>query len=424
LTTDQNNSPAIIAELFDQLPSPKFAKPQLGADVKPNIDLNDALGQALAKPEFYPPIDESVFPGDTIAILLQSDLPHPRSVLGALLGQLNQANISASDIVVVISPIMAAKFGIESSQYESPEENAPEGIRPPIIPIEFEFTTINFQVHDAENNAGLAYLVANEDGDPVHVNRLLVDADVILPVGSPFPGETNQQNDCLYPDFASLPVKERFASEQGSFLTRWQEIELANDSLGSFFSIQIICGPGDTIQRIVSGARKDAVMTARATANKLWAFDWNQSSDVVVATIESTSNPQNWDDFAAALIAASRVAKSDGPIVVWTQIAIPPDRNIRKALMSQFEDNISTKLSKSLQHVAAIINERPVFLKSNLKRNIVEELGMGFVESGEQVVRIADSHESGLLIRDAHKCQVRVGDAIEAESNLQGESSQ
>ena len=73
--------------------------------------------------------------------------------------------------------------------------------------------------------------------------------------------------------------------------------------------------------------------------------------------------------------------------------------------MSQFEDGISTKLDKTMQHVAAIVNERPVYLRCGLAQNGVEELGLGFVQDASEVVRISESRESGLLIRDAHRCQ-------------------
>jgi hypothetical protein len=406
LSIEQEKSLDIAVDLVERLAAEKFAIPQAGNDNAQEIDLALALKQALSEPLFYPSIGESVFPGDTIAIALQSDLPNAKSVLIPLLEILGEANVAVADIVVVIAPVMAEQFGIEAALYEIAEETQTEGKRPPVIPVEFEFTTINFQVHDSENQTGLSYLAANEEGDPVHVNRLLVDADVVLPIGSPKPGEVNQQTNCIYPDFSSSAVMERFANRKGSFVSRWQEIELANDSLGAFFAIQTVCGPGDSIREVIAGARKDATNAARESTNNLWRLDWEGTAGAAVATIESTSTAQTWEDFSSALITASRVTKSDGPIVIWSNIETPPDRNMRKALTSQFEGSISTKLTKTLQHVAAIVNERPVFLKSGLKRNAVEELGLGFVESPDEVVRISASHEDGLLIRDAHKCQV------------------
>lgn len=78
--------------------------------------------------------------------------------------------------------------------------------------------------------------------------------------------------------------------------------------------------------------------------------------------------------------------------------------------MSQFEDNISSKLTKTLQRVAGIIKDRPVFFKSELSEQAVEELGLGHLQSANEILRMAESHENCLVIRDAHKTQIKTGD--------------
>ncbi len=399
-------------QLIAQLSDDKFAKPQLDkateqANENENrASLSEMIKTALAQPMFYPPLHESVFAGDQIAIAVQSNLPHARQVLECVLAELNAANVAATDIVVVISPRTARQLGIDSKLYESTDEQKTNGERPGVFEVEFEFNSINFQVHDPEIATGLSYVVGNEAGEPLHLNRLLVDADVILPIACPTAGEADQQIDCIHPEFSSEVIKSRYADRKGSFLSRWEEIELVNDTLGAFFSIQLVCGPGDEIRNVFCGVRKDATNAARSTTNDLWAFQWEGESDVTVATIEMNEADQTWDDFARALITASRLSTPDAPIVVCSEISVAPDRNIRKALLSQFESGISGKLSKTMQHVAAIVNERPVFLKSNLKRNPIEELGLGFIETIDEINRIAQPHNQGLLIRDAHLCQV------------------
>ncbi len=409
--------------MFAQLPDDKFAKPQIGENVEAPIDLPKVMKQALAAPENFPPLNESVFPGDSIAVVLQSDLPHPRLVLAALIEQLSSLRVAMSDIVVVITRRTADQLGLNPEVFEIPEHNKPEGKRPAIFPVEFEFNSINFQVQDPENQSGHAYLVANAEGDPIHINRILVDADVVLPIGFPKPGTASQQGDCIYPDFSHESTRHRFSNGDSSLVSRWQEIELANDSLGAFLSIQIVCGPGDTIRQVCCGSRHDVLKSARVATNQLWAFEWSTRSEVVVATIESNPVDQNWDDFANAVVSASLVSNSDGPIVIWSDIVKNPDRNIRKACMSQFEDGISPKLSGSLQRLAAIVKDRPVFLRSGLNRNLVEELGLGFVETAAEVVRIAEPYATGVVIRDAHKCQIQSGERVESESDQMGEAS-
>lgn len=398
----------IFAELFDRLPDEKFAKPQLDVDQQPSIDVAAVFSAALADPLLYPPLAQSVFPGDDVAIVLQSDLPQSIVALECLLDELYRLSIEPADIVVVITGKTAAQLGIDSKTIESEKEHIAEGTQPGTFPFDFGKETINFQVHDTENEAGHSYLAANADALPVHVNRLLVDADVVLPIGWPAAGTAEQQTDCIYPDFSNQTTLSRFRKREKAFLSRWNEIELANDTLGAFFTIQLVCGPGDSIHYVVAGSRSEAVKLAREKTNQLWAFQWDQGDvGMTVATIESDADDQNWDDFANALVTASRVTDSDGPIVIWSDISVPASRQIRAALMSQFEDEISTKLTKTMQHVAAIVNERPVFLRCGLTQNGVEELGLGFIQSSEEVARISESRDSGLLIRDAHKCQIR-----------------
>jgi len=93
----------IFAELFDQLPDDKFAKPQLQVQQQPDVDVAAEFKAALADPLLYPPLAQSVFPGDAVAIVLQTDLPHPLKALTCLLEQLYQLKIESTDIVVVVS---------------------------------------------------------------------------------------------------------------------------------------------------------------------------------------------------------------------------------------------------------------------------------------------------------------------------------
>ena len=412
MTTESNPNDSIVTELLRPLADkPNFSVPQLDISIEPNIDLSSALKATLDAPEFYPPLSESVFEGDTVAIALQTDIPHANYLIEATVDYLITTGIDVNDITLVVTGRTAENLGIPAAQYEMAEKDKSEGKRPPIFSFDFGFQSLNTQVHDPENQTGHSYLAANEEGDPVYVNRTLVDADVVIPIGIPSPGEVNQQSDCIYPDFSTTSTLHRFAQGKGSFISRWTEIELANESLGAFFAVQVVCGPGDTIRQVFSGAKKDALESARTATNNLWSLACPNPSNLCVATIEAKPLDQSWDDFAQALIAASEVTQTESPIIIWSEISIAPDRNTRKACMSQFEDNISSKLTKTLQRVAGIIKDRPVFLRSALPEQTVEELGLGHLKSADEILRMAESSEDCLVIRDAHKTQIKTGDA-------------
>ena len=418
MTTESHPNGNIATELLRPLAEkPNFSVPQLDISIEPNIDLSSALKKTLDAPEFYPALSESVFEGDTVAIALQSDIPHANYLTESIVDYLITNGIELNDITLVVTGRTAENLGIPTAQYEMAEKDKVEGKRPHIFSFDFGFQSLNTEVHDPENQTGHSYLAANEEGEPVYVNRTLVDADVVIPIGFPSPGEVNQQADCIYPDFSTTATLHRFAQGKGSFISRWTEIELANESLGAFFAIQVVCGPGDTIREVRSGAKKDALESARSATNQLWSLEWLNPSGLCVATIEAKPMDQSWDDFAQALIAASEVTQPDSPIIIWSEISTPPDRNTRKACMSQFEDNISSKLTKTLQRVAGIIKDRPVFLKSALSEQTVEELGLGHLTSVNEIHRMAESIEDCLVIRDAHKTQIKTGDAPSTEGS-------
>jgi hypothetical protein len=107
-------------------------------------------------------------------------------------------------------------------------------------------------------------------------------------------------------------------------------------------------------------------------------------------------------------LTASQLIKGEGPIVVLTELSVKPDKKMRRALQSQFDDGPEKKSSVKLRSLAGVVAERSVFLKSQLPPAEVEDLGLGHLDSAEQIARVAESFDSGVLIRDAHKCQLSI----------------
>ena len=392
--------------MFENLPAEiVHAQPQ----ATPSVDFQTLLETALNEPLFYPPIDQWLFPGDSLAIVLQSNLPNPVDVINSVIKVLTPLAIDLNDVVVVITSQMAEQFGITADQQLQTESEIANGMPPANIQVSVDGQggkEVSFQVHDPGNSYGLSYLAANEAGDPVHINKLLADADVVLPIGCPTPGD-QQRYDCVYPDFGSEARFEQFKTGSGSINQRTQEIDLANDHLGTFFALQIVSAPGGEVASIISGAKKDALDHAKRTADEIWAVQYVPNCDAVLATMEERGRKQTWDDFADAVINASKVSNGSGPIVLWTSIDQAADRNTRKALMSQFDDGISGKLSVQQRSLASIISDRPIFLHSKLSQGQTEELGLGFIETEEDALRILAKFESSVLLRDAHRCRIQ-----------------
>lgn len=385
----------------------KFVSPQAESDDQVEFDLQAELRSAFKDPIMYPAFTESVFAGDSVAIVLQDDLVGPREVLESLIAQFEESNVSPADISVVISEATARALGAQRADYQLPPETKDE--QPPLMfPLKFGFNTIQCQVHDPSNVAGLAYLAANEAGDPVYANRLLVESDVVIPVVAALPGDGNRQIDGIYPCFSGVAAQERLASAEVSGLAKRLEVALANDTLGVFFVVQLVDGPGGKLSQVFCGERTRVAAKARETANRNWSFDYVGEAEMVVASIESEGDRQTWDDIVAAVLLADRVMVDDGPIVVLTEVKKKPNRQIAKALQAQFEDGPTGKTTEELQALASVVESRSVFLQSRLAPSVVEDLGLAPLDSLKQVNRIAEAVSTGLVIRDAHKCQLPV----------------
>jgi len=142
---------------------------------------------------------------------------------------------------------------------------------------------------------------------------LLVEADVVIPVAAAVPGDNSRQIDCIYPAFSGESARERISSSDISNLAKQLEIALANDTLGTFFSVQMIDGPGGRFSGVVCGERTRTIAKARETVSQNWSFDFDGEAQMVVASIESDGDRQTWDDIVEAILLADRTKETKSP---------------------------------------------------------------------------------------------------------------
>lgn len=396
-------------ESLIELDDDRFVRPQKASDAA-NVDVASLLAQTLDQPLDYPPLKEAVFAGDTIAIALQHDLVRPTEVLNGLLDYLLTLNIEPADITVVLPGVLTEAFGIsaEECQTKAVDDKDLPTQPPPIFQLQKEFHSINCQVHDPENAAGLSYLCANEAGEPVHINRVLVDADVVIPVGGPGIDRDPSFHNCVYPTFGSSAAIARYSdgSNGDSIADRHAETELANDSLGAFFVVQAAAGPGEWLSSFVAGARQSATTQAAQDAAALWAVECESNFEAAVLSIESRVHNQSWQNFVAALDVGSQLVADGAPIVVWSEISSTPDKDFRKACAARFEETIPDSLPKPMQHLAAILKDHPVYLRSKVARGKVEDLGLSVIGSVDELKRLTANANRCVVLRDAHGCRL------------------
>ena len=363
----------------------------LASDATP---IQQLISDAIESPVNYPRLADSVFPGDQITILLQADLPNPARILDALVDAMSAAGIETADLQVVLSENASACFELSPIDTNSPDSEFPVWHRCS------QRSEMRFLVHDPEDEQGVAYLAANKEGLPVYVNRILHESDFVIPVCCP--GPKGVAGDCLYPFFSNQDTRSRYRKKKETEKQLNQESALANDSLGIFFTIAMISGPGATIEEVICGERNRTWETSINRTNDLWKFESPDDCEMVVTTIESSPAATTWKQVVTAVVNAATITTGDGPIVVLSELQEKPKAKVRAACQSQFEGTISSALPKKLQFFAAILAERQVFLKSRHSRDTIEDLGLGHIESAEEVTRIASGFRSPALLRDGH----------------------
>ena len=100
-------------------------------------------------------------------------------------------------------------------------------------------------------------------------------------------------------------------------------------------------------------------------------------------------------------------------LVVLSELTAKPNKMVRAMMQLQFEtDNsavnrVLAKATPAQKEVAEIVREKTVYMKSRLSESLVEGLGIGFIKSDDELQRLLDRFDSGVLLRDAHFCCVK-----------------
>ncbi len=350
---------------------------------------------ALESPIDFPPLNEFIFDGDRIALLVLGNLPAPEHCVASVLNAMARL-IARPEIIVVASN----RLGVDWDEFEQTVKASLPGN-----------LALTCQTHDPNDPNAVAYIAASRPGEPIYINRALFDADVVIPIGA-LDANGWADGPPVYPEFSSANTMARFREETNVDDLLRQETVIANQHLGAKLSILIVSGPGNGISKVFCGYTESIRKSAQQESGNSWSIVQQSAGQVVVATIESNPRSQTWEQFFLALQSAAVVTEKAQQIVICSVIDELPDAVFSSILQLQFESDQET-IQRQLETVPiqfhgipAILQESSVYLKSQLAQEDVEELGLGYIESDEQIQRIVDRAESGILLRDAHLCKI------------------
>ncbi len=333
----------------------------------PLDQLEQVLDSGFEHPVEFPPIDQAVLTEDTIALAVAHATPQTMQVAELVARRfLRHGNVADNLTIVVANQGSAA----------SPEDAWPVG------------SDVRVIQHDPTDSNQMSYMMADRAGQPVYVNRILFDADVVVPVGL---SDGIADMDSVIPAFCDQETRkyfDRLGPDEYRALVR-----AANDQLGVFWQIRLVCGPGDQLVDVLVGLSQSVIDQSCRRGSEIWQVPSDNPVDLVLASLES-SVAQNWQNARRAILNADHAARQDAAIVLCTHLRErpPADWPLRRdeALIDDDE-------------VTEVFRRRHVYLASELAQDDAEQFGFGHISESAQIQKLIDEHQSCLVLRDAHR---------------------
>ncbi len=368
-------------------------------------DAVEAVERALADPINFPPLNQATVPGDRVVVTVDQAVPQAASVLTGVIRTMLRGETRAEDITVLTDG--SADFAAQLLA---------------LLPDDVRYC-VKTVIHDPDDGKSMAYLAISTEGKPIHVNRVLTDADVLIPIGVLRLDSTlayHGASGSLFPLFSDRPTQQRFCraedDDRDGYENRLRaESREAAWLLGALLTVQVIPGRGESILSILAGDIRTINKRGREACERAWQFPIPRRAGIVVATVGGGTAQQTWEGFARALDVALNAVAERGAVVLCTSLAVRPGPALRR-LTSWSEEGVLPKrirrdLSGDGLSAAKLADAREhvhVYLMSSLSGNHVEQLGIAPVSSAQEIERLCRHFDSCVLLGNAQYAQITV----------------
>ena len=367
-------------------------------------EFRDQLARALAVPLDFPPLALAVVPGDRVAVAL--DLPA------------DQASVAVAELARIFNAAEVAEFTVVANQ-PAPAELPPG---------------VTWEAHDPDNRERIAYLATTEEGQRVYLNRALVDADFVLPIGTlGFDRALGHSGpwSALYPGLSDRETLTRF---QG--LTAVDPGASGDDSspglaessevgwlIGCQLQVGVLPGAGGLVLAgLESVVREQGV----AAVDRALTFEVSERADVVIVGVGDPGPFATMDDLGAAFESATKLVRHGGKIVALAHLDGPLGPAVRrlvgvenpKAAPNRLRGHEAAPDYRAARQLAATLAWADVYLYSRLDSDLVEDLAIIPLGRATEAKKLANSAASLIVINQAARTHCRVADEAEIEPRI------
>ena len=370
--------------------------------LEPSLDPLEATVAALESPVEFPPLSAGIVPGDRVAIALDEAVPCVSKIVRGALRALKSAGAEADLISVVASDAVTHKLCRDARSTE-------------------EADGVKFFLHDPDDKENLCFVGLTKQGHQLRVNRLIFDADVVLPIGC---ARLHSRGafECLFPQFSDSEAIQRYRTPTNvaSAAERESEIRETNEAgwlIGVPMVVEVVPGSGESVAHVLAGDPKVVARRSQELARMRWSLASPQQVSLMIATVTGGPVAQNWTSIGRVLATAEQLVEDGGALAICSNLSEPPGHSLGRLIGTDDLAKAERKIARDHDadswpawQLARALQRGPVYFLSQLEPETVEDLGLAPVESVDELVRLAERHESVAVVEDSQYAVVTVAD--------------
>lgn len=356
-------------------------QPCLGLVEPDTGKLSRDIRDGLTAPLGFPRLGEFLFSGDRVVFAVHSGIGEVGVVLRTLLEEIGKAwDPDAGQITLLFSD-------------RASEHNYRENVGS-------DFPRVRTAVQEGTADAVLALLGADDDNLPILVNRLVFDADVLIPIVRAHDEARAFHQEVLW-SFTDSATKKRWRAMSGNNQIAYSE--LACGLAGILVSVDIIIGPGDFPYGVVIGkpqAKEAAVQERIADA---WRTPKSNQADAIVISIDDARDRNSWRAVRDAIVAAHAI-QVDCPLVILSHIDHAPPNEWRAEFSP--DKPLSSSVAKFDPELKQSVVGRTIHFRSALAPEVSRDMGWNPVQWDESLEHLLAVFQSPILLRDPQRSEI------------------
>lgn len=365
---------------------------------------NQCLADALGSPLGLPKLCQCSVPGDRIVLVVDPDTPRISTVINSAWEELHAEDATELNITLLFPP------DYSGNDWQQLIDSLPVHIQKQSV----------VHIHDPSDELQRQYLASSGGGERIYLSQHLVDADLIVTLGTiAYDGLLGYRgtNSAIFP---ALSDAETISAARGT-----GHVELTPDDkrplrdlmdevgwlLGTQFAVQVIPDSTGNIGFAFCGIPDQVMSAAQTCLSEHWHTIVPEQLETVVISINPTLPQTSWKAIGTALEVAGRVTEDDGRIVIIADAPAPDSPAFQLLRRASEPADLLKPINLEPQDDAAEVSQliralgqHRIYLLSNLNPELVEELGVLAIANKAELNRIVSTSSRNLILHGGNNC--------------------